>query len=182
MGTPRSKPSPDALRDRFEHLLHEHRGIVYKVAGTYCRNAEDRQDLVQEISAQLWRSFARYDPAQTFSTWMYRVALNVAISYTRRTALRRSRFEALEERVHEPVAADPADGAADEAVRLLYKVIDRFGPLDRALLLLYLDEHSYRDIAAVLGLTETNVATKLSRLKKQLRKAMLQTAPNPLDR
>jgi len=72
-------------QQRFASLLHEHRRIVFKIAGLYSRSASDREDLVQEIGTQLWRSFARYDKAQAkFSTWLYRIALNVAISQARR--------------------------------------------------------------------------------------------------
>jgi RNA polymerase sigma-70 factor (ECF subfamily) len=71
------------LDARFAALLDQHRGIVFKVANSYCRNPEDRQDLAQDIAAQLWRAFPRYDATRSFSTWMYRIALNVAISYKR---------------------------------------------------------------------------------------------------
>ena len=85
-------------QQRFEHLLHEHRRIIFKVASVYARDAEDRQDLVQEICVQLWRAFARYDPARArLSTWIYRIALNVAISQLRRqTGALAGRMEPLE--------------------------------------------------------------------------------------
>src|SRR6185503_6542022 len=76
-------------QERFLSLLDEHRKILYKVAHSYCRNPADRADLVQEIATQLWRSFGRYDDRQRFSTWMYRVALNVAISWVRTESRRR---------------------------------------------------------------------------------------------
>jgi RNA polymerase sigma-70 factor (ECF subfamily) len=74
----------DSPQAKFEALLERHQKIVYKVANTYCRHAEDRRDLVREISTQLWRAFPRYDEGRSFSTWMYRIALNVAISFARR--------------------------------------------------------------------------------------------------
>lgn len=152
----------------FGTLLEQHRGIVLKVAGTYCRNRADRDDLAQEIAAQLWRSFPRFDPKQVFSTWMYRVALNVAISFTRGRRIREERIVALDERVHDAVDENAADPEADEHLALLYAFIDRLDTLNRALLLLYLDERSYREIAEILGITETNVATKIGRLKRRL--------------
>ncbi|HZF13259.1 MAG TPA: RNA polymerase sigma factor, partial [Thermoanaerobaculia bacterium] len=82
-----SKSQP---QDRFLALLDEHKKILYKVAGSYCRNPADREDLVQEMVVQLWRSFDRYDESYRFSTWMYRIALNVAISFYRSES-RRSR-------------------------------------------------------------------------------------------
>ena len=151
---------------RFGELLERHRGIVFKVAATYCRNPADREDVAQEIVTQLWRAFPKFDATRTFSTWMYRIALNVAISFVRGNSVRERHTVALDE-THD--VEDGSAGAAeqDERTRLLYAFIDRLDELNRALLLLYLDEHSYRDIAAILGITETNVATKISRLKQR---------------
>jgi RNA polymerase sigma-70 factor (ECF subfamily) len=154
---------------RFGALLQQHRGIVLKVASTYCRNSADRDDLVQEITAQLWRSFPSFDPGKTFSTWMYRVALNVAISFARGRTVREQHTVALDESLHDAVDENAADPETDEHIALLYAFIDRLDALNRALLLLYLDERSHRDIADVLGITETNVATKIGRLKRRLR-------------
>jgi RNA polymerase sigma-70 factor (ECF subfamily) len=151
---------------RFAALLERHRGIVFKVAATYCRNPADREDVAQEIVTQLWRAFPKFDATRTFSTWMYRIALNVAISFVRTNSVRDRHTVALDE-THdvEDASADAAE--QDERTRLLYAFIDRLDALNRGLLLLYLDEHSYRDIAAILGITETNVATKISRLKQR---------------
>jgi RNA polymerase sigma factor (sigma-70 family) len=156
------------LRERFWELLEQHRRIVFKVANTYGWRPEDRADLAQEIRAQLWRAFPTYDPARSFSTWMYRVALNVAISFVRSNRHRERHTVPLEDEVHD--VADQSDGgAADERIRVLYRVINQLDELNRALLLLYLEEHTYREIADILGLSETNVATKISRLKQRLR-------------
>ncbi len=156
------------LQERFGELLEQHRRIVFKVANTYGWRPEDRADLAQEIRAQLWRAFPAYDPARSFSTWMYRVALNVAISFVRSNRRRLRHTVPLEDDVHD-VAHETDDGEADERIRALYRVIDQLDELNRALLLLYLEEHSYREIADILGLSETNVATKLSRLKQRIR-------------
>jgi RNA polymerase sigma factor (sigma-70 family) len=152
---------------QFGALIEQHRGIVLKVVSTYCRNPADRDDLAQEIAAQLWRSFRRFDPERTFSTWMYRIALNVAISFVRSRAIRERHSVPLNEELHDTadVGQDPGE---DERVTVLYSFIDRLDALNRALLLLYLDERSYREIAEVLGISETNVATKINRLKKRL--------------
>lgn len=154
---------------RFGALLQQHRGIVLKVASTYCRNPADRDDLAQEIAAQLWRSFPSFDPGKTFSTWMYRVALNVAISFARSRTVRERHMVALDEKLLHPVDQNAADLETEEQIALLYVFIDRLDAFNRALLLLYLDERSHREIADVLGITETNVATKISRLKRRLR-------------
>lgn len=156
------------LSQQFHELLERHRKIVFKVANTYCRDAHDRADLAQEIAAQLWRSFPSYDGQRLFSTWMYRIALNVAISFRRSSCLRERHLVALDEDLH-----DVGDCAQeDDSLQALYRCIDKLDPLNRALLLLYLDGRSQREIAEILGITETNVATKLGRLKQRLRDEM----------
>jgi RNA polymerase sigma-70 factor (ECF subfamily) len=157
----------------FHALLEAHRRIVFKVAGTYARHPEDRADLAQEIAAQLWRAFPGFDAARgAFSTWMYRIALNVAISQGRSHGLRHGLVEPLDD-VHAEVAGDDGESLEQaEAGRVLQRLIAGLDPLDRALLLLYLDERPQREIAEVLGITETNVATKIGRLKQRLRQQM----------
>lgn len=162
----------DIMEDRrhqeFEALLQSHQGIVFKVANTYCWHPDDRADLVQEIAAQLWRAWPRYDPSRTFTTWMYRVALNVAISFVRKEVRRRQVSVPLDETVHDTVAA-PGDAAMQGRLQRLQAFIERQSPLDRALLLLYLEDKGQREIAEILGITQTNVSTKISRLKQKIR-------------
>ena len=130
----------NAHRDAFGTLLRRHSGIVFKVANTYARGADDRADLAQEIAAQLWHAWPKYDPARSFSTWMYRVALNVAISHLRQQELRR-RHDAvpLDDALHDVVDGNAADPEQQQRLHLLQGFIARQPPLDRALLLLYLD-------------------------------------------
>jgi RNA polymerase sigma-70 factor (ECF subfamily) len=165
----------DSPQTRFATLLEEHRGIVFKVATTYCRHPDDRQDLVQEIAAQLWRAWPGYDPARPFTTWMYRIALNVAISHVRSVA-GRAATEPLgdHDETHPGLRVEDDTARHDEAGRLraLYAVIDRQPAMDRALLLLWLEERSQREIADVLGISESNVATKLNRLKQRIREQL----------
>lgn len=156
---------------QFQELLERHRGIVFKVASSYCRDPHDRADLAQEIATQAWRSFANYDAQRPFPTWLYRVALNVAISFRRNRGQHERHTVAFDEQLHDAVAAG-VDLENDERVRALYRCIDAFDPLNRALLILYLDERSQREIAEILGISETNVATKIGRLKERLRNDM----------
>jgi len=175
-----------ARQTRFEGLLHEHRKIVFKVAGIYARTVEDRHDLAQEIAAQLWRAFSSYDESRRFSTWMYRVALNVGISFLRKEqshALPLARFdEAFADR--EPAADEPANESADEPDERLVELhafIAQLDALNRALILLVLEDRSYAEIAEILGISQTNVATKISRIKHQLRLRMTGMSPNTLQ-
>ncbi|MEO8044976.1 MAG: sigma-70 family RNA polymerase sigma factor [Spartobacteria bacterium] len=162
-----------ADKEMFTSLLEQHAGIIRKVAFGYTNTFADREDLAQEITLQLWRAYPRYSPERPFSTWMYRVALNVAISFLRRHTHPVRQTLSLEENEIDVVDENVARSEPDERVALLQQVIAALPPLDRGLLLLYLDDHSYREIAAVLGLTETNVATKLNRLKGRVRAATL---------
>jgi RNA polymerase sigma-70 factor (ECF subfamily) len=159
----------DLGQERFAALLEEHQGILFKAANSYCRNAADREDLIQEIRVQLWRAFSAYDERRPFSTWMYRIALNVAISFARRTRQRERFTVPLDTSEAERIVADAAQ-EPDERLEALYRILNSLDELNRALLLLYLDDYSYREIAEILGITETNVATKISRLKQQIRK------------
>ena len=152
----------------FDDLLEAHRAIVFKVANAYCRDREDRADLAQEIATQLWRAWPGYDPGRRFSTWMYRIALNVAISFVRSAALKRG-DESFDETLHEVVDEHGSDHESAERMRLLEAFIARQSPLDRALLVLYLEDRSQREIGEILGLSESNVSTKVSRLKQRLR-------------
>jgi len=156
-------------------LLREHQRIVFKVARVYARDLHERDDLAQEIAAQLWRSFGAFDERRArFSTWMYRVALNVAISYAR--SANRSLAPHLEplDGAHLESVAGP-DTSHDESlergerVAVLNAFIGSLDALNRALVLLYLEDRAYVEIAAVLGISETNVATKLNRIKQKLR-------------
>jgi RNA polymerase sigma factor (sigma-70 family) len=154
------------LQEAFQNLVEEHKRILYKVCNSYCRDRDSRDDLAQEIMIQLWRSFGRFDGRSRFSTWMYRIALNVAISFYRRESTRTRHVISDERHLLETV--DETEGQPDD-VRLLYHVIEGLDPLNKALILLYLDENSYREIADVLGISETNVATKISRLKNRIK-------------
>lgn len=166
MDTAREQIGGMAAREQFQELLERHRGIVLKVAHAWCGHAEDRRDLAQEIAAQAWKGFRGYDPARSFSTWLYRIALNVAISQARSS---HGRGPLTLDDLAEPGHDEDTPRETDDGIRALYRCIERLDPLNRALMLLYLDERSQREIADILGLSETNVATKIARLKLRIR-------------
>lgn len=161
----------ERMREAFLAAIDAHRGVLHKVARAYCWSDADRDDLTQDILAQLWRAYPSYDPSRPFATWMYRVALNVAISWLRGHAPRRARTVPFDPAVHD-VGVPGLDPATTERLRALLTAIRQLEPLDRALVLLHLDDQSHRDIATVLGLSESNVATKLHRLKQRLRQRL----------
>jgi RNA polymerase sigma factor (sigma-70 family) len=152
------------LQNTFQILVEEHKRILYKVCNAYCNHPDSREDLAQEIIVQLWRSFANYDSQRRFSTWMYRIALNVAISFHRRESIRTHHVISDEQRLL--LTASETETQPEE-IRLLYAFTETLDPLNKALLLLYLDQHPYQEIAAILGISPSNVATKLSRLKSK---------------
>ena len=158
-------------RQAFAELLQHHRGLVFKVANSYASNPDDRAELAQEIAAQLWRAWDSYDSRRPLATWMYRIALNVGISHLRGRSRADAHMVPLEAFDHD--AADVADVADEpehaQQLRLLQRVIARLDPLNRALLLLYLDERSQREIGEILGISESNVSTRISRLKQRIR-------------
>jgi RNA polymerase sigma-70 factor, ECF subfamily len=154
--------------DDFAERIAANRGIVVKVAASYARHADERDDLAQEIVTQLWRAWPHYDASRPFATWTYRIALNVAIGHARSEARRRL-HAAPADATPDDVADDDADPEHARRVRQLRAFIERQPPLDRALLLLYIDGCLQRDIAEILGLSETNVATKIGRLKRRIR-------------
>jgi RNA polymerase sigma-70 factor (ECF subfamily) len=136
------------------------------VCQSYCRERAGREDLAQEIILQLWTSFGRFDQSQRFSTWMYRIALNVAISFYRRESTRTRHVISDDEQV---LAAADETRTQPEDIRLLYQFIGKLDELNKALILLYLDGNSYEETARVIGISETNVATRINRLKNLMR-------------
>lgn len=168
----RSAADAGQARERFSGLLQAHHGIVLRVARSYCAHPQDRADLVQEISIQAWRAFPGYDEGRArFSTWLYRIALNVAISNLRGQRLR-ERYRAPFEHAEACPAPQPDDGR-DEDLRRLEAAVATLPPLDRALMLLALDDHGHREIGEILGLSAANVGTRLHRLRERIRRQLL---------
>ncbi len=133
-------------------------------------NDGKQQDLIQEIIYHLWRSLGKYNPTYRQSTWVYRIALNVSISFYRKEKRRNASTTPLSDAILE-VASESESESEDlqEDIRLLHQFINQLPALHRALMILYLDQKSYQEIADILGITETNVATKISRIKQKLK-------------
>lgn len=155
-------------QERFLSLVEENKKILYKVANAYCKNPNDRPDLVQEIVIELWLSFNRFDNRCLFSTWMYRIAINVAISFYRSQRRNVRDTVPIKDFVLEIAVADEMLEQAGDDIRLLYKLINQLDELNRILIILYLDGYSQDEIAEILGISPSNVSTKINRIKQKL--------------
>ena len=163
--------APPISATDFEARLRQHAGIIGKVAASHAWNPDDRADLSQTIIAALWQAWPRYDHDRPFSTWMYRVALNVAISHVRDETRRRRHHVSYDADLHD-AASPPHDDEADRQLAMLQQAMQSLDDMNRALLMLHLDNCSHRQIADVLGISESNVGTRLNRLKERLKKSL----------
>jgi RNA polymerase sigma-70 factor, ECF subfamily len=165
----------------FMNWLGEHGASVMKVARAYTLSSDECQDLAQEILLQAWQSLPKFEGKASPSTWFYRVALHTAMNWHRKDKPRRSRQQPLlEVQTLAPQGIDSAEQAQQrETVEQLYQAIHQLPKTDAALVLLYLDELSYREMAEVLGISESNVGVKLNRAKKALSELMKEKSHVP---
>ena len=155
-------------KETFLKLLDEHKGIIIKICNAYCNSKIDKEDLSQEITFNLWKGFETYKPDYKFSTWLYRVALNVAISFYRKEK-RQLLFHAYDESLLVFDEEGKYNQESEGRLGLLQKYIHELKEIDRSIMLLYLDDKSYKEIAEITGISESNVATKINRIKAGLR-------------
>jgi RNA polymerase sigma factor (sigma-70 family) len=160
-------------RDQHEAFLaaiDTHKALLYKVANAYCPRREDRGDLIQDIVLELWRAWPDYDGRAAVATWLYRIAVNVAISAFRGDSRRIRDALPIEEFGLDLAAADRVLDAEGDDLRALHQLIARLAPLDRALILLYLEGYAQDEIASTLGLNASNVGTRVNRIKQRLQR------------
>jgi RNA polymerase sigma-70 factor (ECF subfamily) len=154
---------PNRTHQQFLELIHKHQSIIHKICFIYAKNSSDREDLQQEIILQLWKSYPSFKGDAAFSTWMYRVALNTAINQTRRPGL------LIDSTSTPDIPYDPADSYhLSEEIQILYRAITRLKKVEKAIILLWLEERSYEEIAASIGITVKNVSVKLVRTREKL--------------
>ncbi|MBS1734659.1 MAG: RNA polymerase sigma factor [Bacteroidetes bacterium] len=146
--------------------MNRHLNLVYKVASVYTTNADDKNDLVQDILYQAWKSFDSFRQESKISTWLYRVAMNVAI-YQVKTRKRNIEAIPLTDQ-NSNLTEDNSNGTEEQWQRILF-YINRLNLLDKGIVLLYLENKSHEEIAEITGLSVSNVGTKLSRIKEKLR-------------
>jgi RNA polymerase sigma factor (sigma-70 family) len=170
------EPSADAA---FVSLVQSHNRIITRVVRYYAHEDADRDDLRQEILGQLWRAFPTFAGRARLSTWVYRLALNVAISQHRRRRRDDARLVQPEDGALDRVSVDTAE--PDDRRAALDRFLASLREFDRAMLLLYLEDHSHQEIAESLGISATNASTRISRLKAQFKRATLTAASEAPD-
>lgn len=153
-----------AQKQTFEKWLDEHRGLIFKIVRVYAFTAMDRDDLFQDILTQVWRSVPSFRHECSVTTWLYRIALNTAIRWATRER-KHTRSETLEDSHHMLLDSKVQ---VDERLTWLYEEISRLDEIDRSITLMLLDGFSYKEMAAILGISESNVGVKINRIKKQL--------------
>jgi RNA polymerase sigma-70 factor (ECF subfamily) len=148
----------------FLDILNNHRGLIYKVCNLYCSDPEDRKDLFQEIVLQVWKSLESFRRESALSTWMYRIALNTAITHFKR-----------EKRSVNPVSITGIDipdindsFEKEELLKQLFIAIEHLDKIDKSIVLLFLEEKSYEEISEITGLSKSNVGVRLNRIKTKL--------------
>jgi RNA polymerase sigma factor (sigma-70 family) len=153
--------------NKFISRIYGHQGIIQKICNLYARSATDKEDLFQEMLMQLWKAFPGYKEDAKFTTWMYRVCLNTAISNLRKEK-RRPLFSALDKHAMNGLPFEWPGTEANDELAYLYKAIEQLNEVEKAIIHLYLEENSYEEIAKILGISVSNVGVKINRVKSKL--------------
>ncbi|WP_431136010.1 RNA polymerase sigma factor [Psychroserpens mesophilus] len=156
-----------ALEHNFVELLEKHQNIVHKVCRLYTNNQDAHNDLFQEITIQLWKAYPKFRGDAKFSTWMYRVGLNTAITLYRKSkrSIKTQEFETVQFKIK----SEPYDDTEEQQLKLLYNAVHQLNDIEKALVFLYLEDKNYSEISETLGITEVNARVKMNRVKKKLR-------------
>jgi len=158
----------DSTDDVFIQQINQNLGIAHKICRVYFADADDREDVLQEMMYQLYKSYPSFDGRAKFSTWMYSVCLNTALTHRRKGA--KQKYEPL--RASHDQLANPPVSDKDEEINLLFAAIATLSQLNKAIILLYLEDMSYEEIAEITGLSKSNVGVRLVRIKRDLETEM----------
>lgn len=158
-------------KTEFTQLVESNQGIIHKICRLYTDSPVDHEDLFQEIVLQLWKSFESFKGNSKFSTWMYRVSLNTAITLIRKKT-KTIATSSIDNEFGVFLRADDFDEEEEERLKLLYSSIKRLNDVERALVLLFLEDLPYKEIAETMGITEVNARVKMNRVKSKLKTMM----------
>jgi RNA polymerase sigma-70 factor (ECF subfamily) len=155
------------LEHSFVELLEKHQNIVHKVCRLYTNNQDAHNDLFQEITIQLWKAYPKFRGDAKFSTWMYRVGLNTAITIYRKNKRRvkTQEFEAFQFKISD----EDFDDTEEQQLKLLYKAVHQLNDIEKALIFLYLEDKNYSEISETMGISEVNARVKMNRIKTKLK-------------
>lgn len=156
------------MEEVFIERITESQGIIHKVCNIYCKDMEYRKDLFQEILIQLWKSFPSFRGDAQFSTWMYRVCLNVALQYVRKDSKKPSQIELTKE-LNLPQIED---NSLQEELGMLYRAVDKLNDIEKGIVMLYLEDKDNEEIAEIIGISQNYVRVKMNRIKTKLRKIL----------
>jgi RNA polymerase sigma-70 factor (ECF subfamily) len=160
--------STNNIQDEFLLLVQTHQGLLHKICHLYENHTTDREDLFQEMILQLWKSYGSFRGEARISTWIYRIALNTALSSIRKSK-RRVPVSYPENIPHE-VSEEKKDNIREEQLRFLYKAVAGLTEIERALVMLYLDEKSYDEMEEIMGISSGTLRVKMNRIKEKLKK------------
>ena len=155
----------------FKEFIEDNIATIYKICRAYANDSEELKDFVQEVTIQLWRSHKNFENRSKISTWVYRVTLNVCLTLSKKRSRTIDTVSLLSTDYY-----DSNDEVEREQVATLYRSIKRLRESERAIVLLYLDDKSYKEIAEILGITVTNVGARVNRVKNQLREIVSEGA------
>lgn len=158
------------MEKEFVKIISENQGIIHKVCSIYCDSEEDRRDLFQEILAQLWKSYPSFRNESKFTTWMYRVALNTAITSFKKNKRQPGQNGLEIESVQ--LAHEEYDPEMEEQMRLLNMAVAQLTGIEKSIILLFLENKKYEEIAEITGITQNYVRVKMNRIKHKLKKYM----------
>ena len=158
------------MEKKFIELVNDYRALIFKVCNLYCRDPESCRDLFQEVVLQLWKSYASFRKESADSTWIYKVALNTAISNLRKENRSPHKKPLDLEELEIPDLSTATD--ENESRMLLHLAIDRLSEIEKAIIMLYLDEKSYDEISEIIGISTSNVGVRLNRIKNKLNKTI----------
>lgn len=155
------------LEDSFLLDFEQNQNIVHKICRIYTNNVDEHNDLFQEIAIQLWKNYSKFRGDSKFSTWMYRVALNTAISLYRKST-RNVKTQDISDMQYK-IASKEYDDTEEKQLQQLYNALRKLNDIDKALIYLYLENKPYNEISETLGITEVNARVKMNRAKEKLR-------------
>lgn len=157
-------------KEAFLHIVTSNQGIIHKVCGMYCDTPEDREDLFQEIVAQLWKSVETFRNESKVTTWMYRVSLNTAITHFKKEKRRPDRGDIDQSKIQ--IADQQYDDTMEQQIKMLHQAISKLTNIEKSIALLYLEDKKYEEIAEIVGITQNYVRVKMNRIKAKLKKLM----------